>query len=75
MAFVLALKRPLFDLYQGEGKARMISALPPAPPIFPFSHQTVLSVKAWPVCTYQEEKPPHQGSVGSLNLGSWSDVS
>lgn len=74
MVFVLALKRPLFDLYEGEGKASIISVLPTATPILPFSHQTVLSVKAWPVPTHQEEKTLPPGSAVSLNPGSQSDV-
>lgn len=74
MTFGLALKRPLFDLYEGEGNASIISVLPTATPILPFSHQTVLSVKAWPVPTHQEERPTPKGSAVSLNPGSRSDV-
>lgn len=73
MVFVLELKRPLFDLYKGEEKASIISVLPTATPILPFSHQTVLSVKAWPVPTHQENSLP-PGSAVSLNPGSQSDV-
>lgn len=74
MTFGLALKRPLFDLYEGEGNTGIVSVLPTATPILPFSHQTVLSVKAWPVPTRQEENSTPEGSAVSLNPGSQSDV-
>lgn len=72
--FCACTKSPLFDLYQGRGKSSIITAFPPAPSILSFSQQTVLSAKAWPVPTLQEEKNPPSSAV-TLNLGSQSDVS
>lgn len=74
MTVALALKSPLFDLYPGRGKSSIITAFPTAWSILPFSQQTVLSVRAWPVTALQEEKNP-PGSAVTLNPGSRSDVS
>lgn len=74
MTAALVLKSPLFDLYPGRGKSSGITAFPTALSILSFSQQTVLSVRAWPVTSLQEEKNP-PGSAVTLNPGSRSDVS